>query len=290
VSIEFASRGEGRIPYVVIGLLLLHLALLSIQVEDPAGTLLFKSWVLTAGAPLMNGSASVSREFGDLWTGYLWLHDAREENVRLNDSVRQLVLANRDLAQVREENERLRRLLDVNAVTPYRTLGARVVSRAPNFLSQTLFLDRGTADGIRMNQPVISSGGVIGRTVLVTRYGCQVQLLTNGDASVGVLVERTRTPGVVRGTENLLLDLDYISNTEEVNIGDVILTSGLDGIYPKGLPVGRVVDSQKGRTGFRTVKVEPGADLVRIEEVLIVLGGLQSAAGAPAPGAADVVR
>jgi len=119
--------------------------------------------------------------------------------------------------------------------------------------------------------------------VLVTGNGCQVQLITNRDASVGVIVERTRAPGVVRGTENLWLDLNYISNTVEVDIGDIILTSGLDGIYPKGLPIGKVVDSQKGKTGFRTIRVQPSADLVHLEEVLILLGPPKPAPSPPAP-------
>jgi rod shape-determining protein MreC len=272
VSIEFASKGEGRILYVVIGLLLLHLTLISIQVEDPSGMLLFKRLVLQAGAPILNGSASVSRTVDKWWTGYIWLHGARGENARLREDVRQLELLNSRLVQEREENSRLLRLLAFSTSLPYKTLGAHVIGRAPNFLSNTLYLDRGSEDGVRSDQPVLAAGGVVGRTVLVTRKGCQVQLLTNGDASIGVLIERTRIPGVLRGTENLLLDLKYISNTEEVNAGDILISSGLDGIYPKGLPVGKVIDSQKGKTGFRALKVAPAADLVRIEEVLIVLG------------------
>ena len=283
MSIEFASRSEGRIAFVVIGLLLLHLTLISVQVEDPSGTVLFKRWILEAGSPLLNGTSHLSRELTDLWTGYLWLRGAREENVRLQERVRDLGLLNHNLKQVQEENSRLRRLLAFGAAIPFETIGGRVVGRAPDFLANTLYLNRGTAEGIRSNQPVVSDSGVVGRTVLVTRTGCQVQLITNGDASVGVMVERTRTPGVVRGTENSLLDLNYISNTEDVAVGDIVLTSGLDGIYPKGLPIGKVVDSQKGKTGFRTIRVQPSADLVRMEEVLVLLGPPKPAPSPPAP-------
>jgi len=283
VSIEFASKGEGRILFVVIGLLLLHLTLISMQVEDPSGTLLFKRWVLEAGAPVLNGTSNLSRELADLWTGYLWLRGARTENAQLQERVRDLGLLNSSLRQVQEENLRLRRLLAFSAVIPFETVGARVVGRAPSFLANTLYLNRGTADGVRSNQPVVSDSGVVGRTVLVTGAGCQVQLITNADASVGVMIERTRTPGVVRGTENMLLDLNYISNTEEVEVGDIVLTSGLDGIYPKGLPIGKVVDSQKGTTGFRNIRVQPSADLVRIEEVLVLLGPPKTAPSPQAP-------
>ena len=285
MSIEFAAKGEGRVLYVVIGLLLMHLTLISIQVQDPSGTLLFRRWVLTVGAPILNGSAKASRSISDLWTGYMWLHGARGENARLKEDVRQLALLNSRLAQAQEENARLQRLLTFNSVLSCRTLGARVIGRAPNFLSNTLYLDRGSADGVRADQPVVSEAGVIGRTVLVSRDGCQVQLLTNADASIGVMVERTRVPGVVRGRENQWLDLDYISNTEEVNAGDILITSGLDGIFPKGLPVGKVVDSQKGKTGFRAIRVEPNADILRIEEALILLAPPKLAADPSAPPA-----
>jgi rod shape-determining protein MreC len=285
VSIEFAAKGEGRILYVVLALLLLHLTLISIQVEDPTGTLLFKRCVLTAGAPILNGTAAVARGVGNVWSGYLWLHGARAENAQLKEDVRQLALLNSSLAPAQQENARLRRLLNFGTALPYQTLGARVIGRAPNFLSNTLYLDRGSAHGVRANQPVVSDAGVVGRTVLVTGGNCQVQLLTNADASIGVMVERTRAPGVLRGTENQLLDLNYISNTEEVNVGDILLTSGLDGIFPKGLPVGKVVDSQKGKTGFRAIRVEPNADMIRIEEVLILLGAPKPVADPPAPGA-----
>jgi rod shape-determining protein MreC len=283
VSIEFASKGEGRILFVVIGLLLLHLTLISMQVEDPSGTLLFKRWVLEVGSPVLNGTSNLSRELADLWTGYLWLRGARAENAQLQERVRDLGLLNSTLQQVQEENLRLRRLLAFGAVVPFETIGAQVVGRAPSFLANTLYLNRGAEDGVRSNQPVLSDSGVAGRTVLVSATGCQVQLITNGDASVGVMIERTRTPGVVRGTENMLLDLNYISNTAEVEVGDIVLTSGLDGIYPKGLPIGKVVDSQKGKTGFRTIRVQPSADLVRMEEVLVLLGPPKPAPSPPAP-------
>ncbi len=284
MSIEFAAKGEGRTLYVVITLLLLHLTLISIQVQDPEGTFLFKRWVMQAGAPVLRVSSSVTRSVGGAWYGYIWLHGARAENERLQDTVRQLSLLNSGLEQAKAENERLRKLLAFRDGLGCKALGARVIGRTPNFLANTLFLDRGWSDGVRPEQAVVTESGVIGRTVLVTRDNCQIQLLTNADASVGVMIERTGTPGVARGTENLYLDLNYVGNTEEVNEGDFLMTSGLDGIFPKGLPVGKVVESQKGKTGFRVIRIQPSADMVRVEEVLILLGAPKSAADIPAPG------
>ena len=117
----------------------------------------------------------------------------------------------------------------------------------------------------------MEGSGVLGRVVVVSPNGSQVQLITNSDASVGVMVDRTRSPGVLSGNGSFLLDLRYMSNNEPVETGDLIVTSGLDGIYPKGIPIGKVVESYKGKSAFREIRVEPLAQLVRVEEVVILV-------------------
>jgi rod shape-determining protein MreC len=139
-------------------------------------------------------------------------------------------------------------------------------------MSNVVYLDRGWEAGIGNDDPVVSAGGVVGRIILVSRYHCQVQLITNPDASIGVMVERTRSPGVLKGSGDHRLTLDYISNAEQVNVGDVVISSGLDRIYPKGLLVGRVAESHKGKSVFRVIQVEPSADLLHLEDVLVVTG------------------
>jgi rod shape-determining protein MreC len=285
VSIELGQKTrEGRPLYVVIPLLLLNLTLLSIQIQDPSGTLLVRRWVMGAGAPLLNVSSGVVGGLSHAWRSYAWLSGARQENQRLHETLQQFALRDRALEQVRQENTRLRRLLSLEAASGFRTIGARVVARTPAFLSNVLYIDRGTADGVRADSPVVSGSGIIGRVVLVTPHDAQVQLLTNVDASVGVMIEYTRSPGVAKGSGEPLLDLDYIANTEEVSIGDQVVTSGLDKVFPKGLPVGKVVESRKGKTVFRTIVVEPAADLLRIEEVLVILGQNEVPETTTAPG------
>jgi rod shape-determining protein MreC len=273
VSIEFAPKmKEGRLIYVLIPLLLLHLALISLQIEDPAGTILFKKAVFLASAPFFNLSAGISRGANYVWQNYVWLRGARQENLQLKDAVRQLSLREKALAQAQDENARLRRLLDLRSTLPFEGIAAHVVGRAPSYLSNVLYVDRGSASGIRVDSPALSGDGVIGRVILTSPHNSQVQLITNADASIGVMVERTRSPGVLKGSGNDLLSLNYISNTEQIEVGDMVVSSGLDGIYPKGLPVGRIVESYKGKSVFRVIQVAPQADLMRIEEVLILPG------------------
>jgi rod shape-determining protein MreC len=272
VSSELGSRvSKERVALVMIPLLLLHLALLSLQIEGPSGTLLFKTWTLAAQTPFIAVSSWITDGIGNIWHGYIWMVGARSENEQLRETVRQLSLMNGAYEQIRQENIRLRRLVSLNDRMAFRTVGARIVARAPLFLSNIIYINRGSADGVRIDAPVISGDGIIGRVILLTRYQSQVQLITNPDASLGAMLERTRTPGVLKGSGEMLLNLDYIGNTEQIQLGDMVVSSGLDGVFPKGLMIGKIVKSEKGKSVFRSIKVAPIMDLLHLEEVSVLL-------------------
>ncbi len=271
MSSDLSSRtNKERAVLVTAALLVLQLIILSLQVEGPSGTILFKTWALAAQAPVVAISSSIAGGIRHIWKGYIWMVGARAENQRLQEAVRRLLLSNGTYEQIRKENERLRRLVSLTESLPYESLSARVIARTPSFLSNVIYIGRGSKDGVRANEPVISGDGVVGRTVLVSARQSQVQLITNPDASVGAILESSRTPGVLRGTGDFLLDLNYIAHTVPVSVGDIVLSSGLDGIFPKGLVIGKVVDSQKGKGVFRSIKVEPAVDLIRLEEVAVL--------------------
>jgi rod shape-determining protein MreC len=270
---ELTSKANReRVLLVMIPLLVLQLVLLSVQIQNPSGTLLFKTWALSAQAPFITVSSGATNGIRNVWHRYVWMVGARAENEQLRDTVSRLLLQNRAYAEVEQENIRLRRLLALDDSNSFQTLGAHVVARTPGFLSGVIYINRGSADGIHVNAPVVSGDGIIGRTTLVLRHQSQVQLITNSGASIGALLERTRTPGVLRGSGESKLDLIYISNTVEINIGDTVLSSGLDGIYPKGLVIGKVVDLHEGDSVFQAIKVMPDVDLIRLEEVSVLLG------------------
>ncbi len=266
-----SNANKERAILVLIPLLVLHLALLSIQIESSSGTLLVKTWTLAAQAPILSISSALTGGITHVLQNYIWTVGARAENERLQKTVHQLMLINNSYAQSQKENERLRRLLSLNERVEFKSVGARVVARTPAFLSNMVYIDRGSEDGVHLDAAVLSGDGIIGRVLLVTRHQSQVQLITNPDASIGALLERTRTPGVLRGSGDLLLEMAYVGNAETVEVGDIVLSSGLEGIYPKGLPIGKVVDSRKGKGVFRSIKVEPRIDLVRLEEVSVLL-------------------
>jgi len=257
---------------VVIPLLFLHLVLLSLQIEKPSGTLLFKTWLMAAQAPIVTAASAFSRGVQHVWRGYVWMVGARSENEQLKQAVRRLSQLNSAYEQARQENIRLQRLLLMSETVEYHSIGARVVARSPSFLSNILYIDRGSKDGVHIDAPVLSGDGIIGRTVIVSNHQSQVQLVANEDASIGAMLEKSRTPGVIMGTGDSLLDLNYISNTEPIALGDLVLSSGLDGIFPKGLVIGKVMKLQKGKDVYQAIKVEPSVDFVHLEEVIVLLG------------------
>jgi len=272
VSRELTSNAnKERAVLVLMPLLVLHLALLSIQIESSSGTLLIKTWTLAVQAPILSFSSSITGGVQHVWQNYLWTIGARAQNEQLQKAVHELMLINNSYAQSQKENERLHRLLSMNERMEFKSIGARVVGRTPAFLSNMVYLDRGSEEGVRADAAVLSGDGIIGRIVLVTKHESQVQLITNPDASIGAILERTRTPGVLRGSGDPLLEMAFVNNTETVEVGDIVVSSGLDGIYPKGLPIGKVVDSSKGKGVFRSIKVEPRIDLIRLEEVSVLL-------------------
>jgi rod shape-determining protein MreC len=274
VSSELPARlnTKEHLVAVLIPLLILHLALLSLQIEDRSGTLLFKTWTLAVQAPVLSVSSAFARAVSRFCHNYIWMVGARRENERLQDAVHKLSLLNSSYEQIRQENLRLRKLIALSEILPNEMLGARVIARTPSFFANVVYIDRGWQDGVRADAAVVSGDGVVGRIVLASRNQAQVQLITNPDASVGVMLANSRTPGVLRGSGDYLLDLNYIGNTEQVAVGDIVLSSGLDGIYPKGLAIGKVIESRKGKGVFRTIKVQPDVDLARLEEVQILLG------------------
>ncbi|HSW40725.1 MAG TPA: rod shape-determining protein MreC [Acidobacteriota bacterium] len=272
MSSELSPKAnKERAASILIPLLLLNFVLLSLQISGPSGAPLFKTWALAIQDPVITVVSGAFNGIRHVWTSYIWMAGARAENRRLHEEVQRLSLLTSSYEQIRQENTRLLRLLSIKDQVEHRTIGARVTARVPNFLANLMYIDRGTADGVHPDAPVLSGDGIVGRVILASRRQSQVQLISNANAAIGAMLEKTRTPGVLRGTGDILLEMHYISNIEEVLVDDVVMSSGLDGIFPKGLVIGKVVESGRGPGVFRTIRVRPFIDLVNIEEVLVLL-------------------
>jgi len=259
------------------GLVLLHFAAISHQVDGGDGFSLLQRGLFSLLSPLQLGMSSVVRGGRELWKGYGFHRETYAENRRLEDRVRYLETLLQERSHLAHEAERLRELLGLREILPMRTLVADVVSRDGVPWFRTLTIDRGSTDGVVLDAPVMSPTGVVGRVIAVGPHAARVQVLLDRDAGAGVLIERTRVSGVASGqvTQSETgagdLILKYVSDRADVAIGDVVVTSGFDRIYPKGLVVGRVSYVGEGSALLKEIRIEPSARFDRLEEVLVVL-------------------
>jgi rod shape-determining protein MreC len=265
-----------RSRFVLVGLVLVHLAVISHQVDGGGGVSLLQRSLLTTLSPLQRGVDAVISGVAEAWRGWGFHRETYAENRRLEARLRELETELQARSRHAQEADRLRELLGLRRALPLETIAAQVVGRESGTWFRTLTLDRGEQDGVVLNAPVLSATGVVGRVFAVGPHAARVQILLDRDAGAGVVIDRSRVPGVVAGqvtgsssgADDLLLK--YVPGRADVVVGDVVVTSGLDRIYPKGLVVGRVRFVGDGSGLFRDIRVEPSARFDRLEEVLVV--------------------
>ncbi len=183
------------------------------------------------------------------------------------------------LEEAKLENERIRALVDFANTQELKTIGARVIGRPTDTRQSSIQIDRGTAIGVKLGDAVIAAGGLVGQVVEVTPWNARVLLITDADSGVAVLVQRTRVNGIVRGSIQGPLQLEFVGKVAAPVIGDVLLTSGLGGTYPKDIVVGEVtgVSAQQADL-FASITVTSRVDIDRIEEVLVIVGTASTSA------------
>ncbi len=186
------------------------------------------------------------------------------QNIRLKERLAQL-------EEARLENERVRALVKFAQAQDLESVGARVIGRPTQTWEGSMVIDRGSADGVRTGAPVIAAGGLVGQVVAVSPWSAKVRLVTDPDSGVAVVVQRTRAGGVVRGDIEGGLSLEFVDKSRMPRRGDVLITSGLGGVYPKGLVVGEVTDVAAPQADlYPIVAVTSRVALDRIEEVLVI--------------------
>jgi len=259
---------------IFLVLLLFVLVLLSSQTRTadrrqvgPVGTAL-----LTALMPLQAGMFRVADAASGVWDTFAEIGRLRVENARLRTQVENL---NREVAELREQAssaERLERLLEFRRQLSYQATAARVIGRDASRWFTTLVVDRGSRDGVRRNAAVVTPDGVVGRVIEVTPMASRVLLISDSRSAVGVLIQQSRDAGVVEGVGGFRLHLKYLSRAARINEGDLVVTSGLGGVFPRGLVVGRIANviREEGEL-LQEAEVEPAAQLDRLEEMLILL-------------------
>jgi rod shape-determining protein MreC len=225
-------------------------------------------------APLQRVGSFVSRSLSDVWLGVVGLFQAADEVEALRARVRELDRQTARLAEVELENSRLRELLDFRETLRGELLTARVIGHdAGAGSSRTLTINRGTSDGVHKGDAVLAPEGIVGHVFLASPHAARVLLITDHNSGVDGVVQRTRARGIVEGTVEGRCGLKFVKRTEDLQVGDLVVTSGLDGIFPRSVPIGKVVAvDKKGQGLFQYAEVQPAVDANRLEEVLVTSG------------------
>jgi rod shape-determining protein MreC len=206
------------------------------------------------------------------WLKYFSFVDLREENTRLKKEVDDLQMQNDLYRELVSTQARLRELLQFKESMRSPMMAAQVIGRDPTGWFESVFIDKGTNVGLKLNMPVLDARGIVGRLVAVAPNYAKVLLIIDQNSAVDCLVQRTREKGILKGLPSQLCRLHYVSRAADVAVGDKIVTSGLDRIFPKGLPVGEVTEvADTPWEFFKDVRVKPNADFSRLEEVLVLL-------------------
>lgn len=207
----------------------------------------------------------------DVWSKYLFLVKVEEENKRLKHENERLAS---EVVKYREgylEAVRLRKILGLQQTSPFSSLAARVISRSHGWIHKTILIDKGIVDGIKVGLPVVSTQGVVGRVIETAWHVSRVLLLTDESSSIDALIQDVRVHGILQGSSSGECVLKYIAKTETIKPGDIVLTSGLSGVFPKGLVLGVVREVDKANSGlFQRIVVVPAVDLTKLEEVVIL--------------------
>lgn len=262
-----------RTGYLFLAVMVGHLILISAQVQSRAGVPVLEGITFGVFSRLQGGAAGIIEGVRDVWTNYFALRGVRVENEALRKQVADLEVRLQEQRALAARSGRLQALMDLRQSTSLPTLAAEVIAGNPNAGLLTVTIDRGTADGVQANMAVIAPLGIVGRVVgPVAAHAARVQLLIDNNAAVGAVSERTRAGGMVVGVEgDPPLRMELVSNLADIKAGDLIVASGIDGIYPKGFSLGTVETSERGQGLHRSITIRPKVDFSSLEEVLVVL-------------------
>jgi rod shape-determining protein MreC len=267
-----------RTGWLFTAVVLAQLVLISAQVTTRTGVPMLEVAVFGAVAEIQRVATGVITGTSDRWNQYVSLQDVRAENEQLRTELGALQLQLQQERALAQEARTLQALLDLKKATPLATISAGVIAggASPDF--RTLTIDKGTSQGIQGDMAVVAPAGVVGRVITPSLRAAKVQLLIDRNAAVAGLVERSRAQGVVVGTGENRLEMEYVPGTADIRVGDRVVTSGIDGIYPKGFLIGQIESIQRGAGDYTKVAVKPAVELSALEAVLVVSSPPQSKA------------
>jgi rod shape-determining protein MreC len=265
--------GRYRNLTILVGVLFLQVLGLAVQVKrsaDAENTRLIRIWAVDLITPFERALLWAQNGSSNLWHDYFFLRGVRAENRQLKGQIEKLQLEQVRLSEDATQAHRLQSLLAFKGAVHLQTVPAQVIGSSGSDLSRSVYIDKGSNDGIAPDMAVITAGGIVGKVLRVYPSTSLVLMINDQSSGVGAMLEKSRLQGVLRGTSNGQVILERVMSDEQVAPGETVLSSGGDQIFPKGLPVGTVTKVSPGRELFLNIQIKPAADLSRLEEVLVV--------------------
>jgi rod shape-determining protein MreC len=276
-----------RTGYLLLAVLLGQVILISAQVTTPSGTRVLQAVTFGLFSQVQLGTARLFGSVRGIWDGYIALRGQYHENERLQAELMAVRVRLQEQQALALRGAQLEALLELKGRTSLKTIAADVIAGdATNGVLQRITIDRGSQDGLRKDMAVIGGAGIVGRVIETSLSAAKVQLLIEQEAGAGALLERTGAGGVVQGHDDsteLPLKMDFVSNLADVKPGDQVVTSGLDGIFPRGFPVGEVARAEAGPGLYKRIWLKPAVDFAALGIVLVVL---EPQPQSPGPGEA----
>ena len=260
----------------MIGLLILNFVLMALDARDIGGGLVVRSWTQTGADFVQSPVTTVTSSISGYFASIANLRSAQSENDALKEKVQKLEVEIKGNEELTSENARLKALLQLKETSKYKVLIAHIIGRDPSIWFDSSIVNRGSLDGVTLNMPVVTDGGLVGRVTAVGPLTCQVDLVTRNKSGVGAVIGQvgsTNALGVVSGTSKTdLLEMRYVPGSVAVEVGQAVFTSGQDGIYPAGLKVGDIVSVVTGSaTTPHQILIQPAGRLNSMQEVGILL-------------------
>ena len=263
---------QARKFIIPILIFLLALSLISANLHSRENMSFFESLVVGITSPVQKVVWGAIDGVGSVWRGYFYLVGLEKENQVLKKELQELKLQMNRYREAELANERLRALLNFKKSIPTPLLPAQIVAFDPSGWFQTILIDKGRNDGVVLDMAVVSAEGLVGRVIGVGKHHAKVLLILDGNSAVDAYIQSSRARGVLVGLGRELCLLKYVQRNEDVQVGDKVISSGMGGVFPKGLLVGTVQEVVRGSSGlFQRVEVEPAVNFSRLEEVMVVI-------------------
>lgn len=264
-------------PWLMIALLLVNFMLMAFDARDiSSGQRIIRVWSQTAAHFVQAPVTTVSSEVSEYFQSFVTLRSAQSENDQLKQRIQELEVEIKQKEDLAEENARLKSLLELKEQSNYKVLPAQIIGRDASVWFDSSIINRGSLDGVKLNMPVVTNGGLVGRVTAVSPLTAQIDLITKDKSGLGGVIGElgvSNALGVITGTSKKdLLEMRYVPGSVEVKVGDIVYTTGQDGIFPASLKIGEVVDVHSGSaTVTHEIFVRPSAGLDSMQEVAVLL-------------------